>query len=41
MAWLNSDRPLNDEYSALKGRIVTLACILANSDLIAQATEER
>jgi hypothetical protein len=28
LAWLNSSKPLNDEYRMIKGRIVTLACKL-------------
>ena len=31
MTWLNSDRPLDDGFRAIKARIVTLACIVANT----------
>lgn len=33
LAYLHSAKPLNDEFRMIKGRIVTLACQLANAEV--------
>lgn len=37
LEWLNSDKPLDDTFARLKGRIVTLACGLLPVDVLREA----